>query len=73
MSGIRQAFPSRRRALRGAGWAGLVVAAAAAETVVGPGTAQAANGGNVVLGAENTATLPTISACRDRPGSPSAA
>jgi hypothetical protein len=39
MGGTRQAFLTRRRVLRGAGRAGLVAAAAAAETITGPGTA----------------------------------
>jgi hypothetical protein len=56
----RRAHPSRRRWLRGAAGAGVVAATVAAETITRPASAMAGTDGDVVLGAFNSETTPTV-------------
>jgi hypothetical protein len=51
--------PSRRHLLRGAGVAGLAATAVAAEQIIKPAAAQAANGDSLILGQDNTETSAT--------------
>ena len=56
---VRHVNPSRRRLLRRVGLAGLAAGAVAAEQLARPAAARAANGDSLVIGQDNTGTLPT--------------